>query len=42
MLNLAQIESDTVVDGKVVRLFLVGWDVPARRVPFPVPSGVRR
>jgi len=38
----AQIESGPVVDSEVLRLFLVGWDVPAFCARLPVPSGVRR
>jgi hypothetical protein len=40
-LDMAQIGYGSVVDSELVRLFLVGWDVPVACGSFPVPSGVR-
>lgn len=42
ILSMAQIESGRVVEREVLRLSLVGWDVPASCAPFPVLSGVSR
>ena len=42
ILGVAQIESRPVVDSEVLRLFLVGWDVPASCARLPVPSGARQ
>jgi hypothetical protein len=42
ILSMEQIESGPVVDSEVLRLSLVGWDVPAFCAPFPVLSGVSR
>lgn len=39
---MAQIGYGSVVDSELVRLFLVGWDVPTSCAQPPVPSGVRR
>ncbi len=41
-LSVVAVESDPVVDRKVLRLSLMGWDVPASCALLPVPSGVRR
>jgi hypothetical protein len=41
ILRVAEIEHGLVVDSEVLRLFLVGWDVPASCAQLPVPSGVR-
>jgi len=37
-----KIESGLVADSGLIRLFLVGWDVPALCAQFPVLPGVRR
>jgi hypothetical protein len=41
-LSVAKIDSEPVVDPQVLRLFLVGRDVPAFCALLPVPSGVHR
>jgi hypothetical protein len=42
ILNMEKIESGPVADYELLRLFLVGWDVPAFCARLPVPSGVRQ
>jgi len=42
VLTDSKIKSGPVADSELLRLFLVGWDVPASYTQFPVPSGVRR
>ena len=42
MLGTAQIGFGLVADTQDLRLFLVGWDVPALFAQFPVRFGVRR
>jgi hypothetical protein len=41
-MSITKIDSGSVADSQLLRLFLVGWDVPALCAQFPVPSGVRR
>jgi len=42
ILSMEEIKSDPVADSELLRLFLVGWDVPASYTQLPVPSGVRQ
>jgi hypothetical protein len=41
ILSVEKIGSVPVVGCEVLRLFLVGWDVPASSTRLPVPYGVR-
>jgi hypothetical protein len=42
ILSAEKVKSGPVADSELLRLFLVGWDVPASYTQFPVPFGVRR
>ena len=42
ILSVEKIELRTVADRELLRLFLVGWDVPAFCARLLVPSGVRQ
>ena len=42
ILNVEKLESGPVADRELLRLSLVGWDVPAFCARLLVPSGVRQ
>lgn len=42
ILGVEKIEFGPVVDSEVLRLSLVGWDVPFSCTRLPEPSGVRQ